>query len=236
MNIEEITYQEQASFRITTSSYTAVYHREGCGFAGLWDKNGQDWITYRPTGGEYGHYRGIPNMGFNAFGHPGYDSGATTMVNKATSDCIELLSASADGSWQTSWVFFPERIAQTITAVAAPYWWLYEGTPGGHFRPETQYALLSTGEKLPCNQRYASPVNEARSVCFVDPESKRGLRLTAHTPEPTVDVYWPMGGDGGMTVWGFGRHDDEDGVHSHLTETPATFSVAFEEDTHPSRN
>ncbi|MBI1294344.1 hypothetical protein GC175_05230 [bacterium] len=214
---------------ITAPGYSAVYHREGCGFVGLWDRDGNDWITYRPTGGEYGHYRGIPNMGYNSFGHPGYAFGARTTVLSAGPAAIPLLSESADGAWRTTWDFFPDRMVQVIETVGGLYWWLYEGTPGGHFRPDSQYALLSDGTILPCAQRYAAPAKTARHVCFVDPSTRRCLRLSALTPEPTVDIYWPMGGEGGMTVWGFGRHDHQ-GPHAHLQQTPAIFSVAFVEE------
>jgi predicted dehydrogenase len=37
-----------------------------------------------------------------------------------------------------------------------------------------------------------------------------------------MDVYWPMGGEGGMTVFGFGR-DDLNGPHARLRKTPAVF-------------
>lgn len=227
MTLDELIYQEQPSFRVRTASYTAVYHQEGCGFAALIDRDGSDWISYRPTGGEYGHYRGIPNMGLAAFGHPGYAFGATTVVQQQTADQVQLVSRSAEGAWQTVWDFYPEKIVQTITAVAAPYWWLYEGTVGGQFQPDQQHLILPNGQTHPASQRYTANANAARSVTFVDPASGRGLQLTAHTPEPTVDLYWPMGGHGGMTVWGFGRHDDETGPHAHLTQTPATFSLAF---------
>ncbi|MEZ4589806.1 MAG: hypothetical protein R3D55_01490 [Chloroflexota bacterium] len=229
MQFETITYQEQLSFRLSTRRYTAVYHQEGCGLAALFDADGSDWISYRPSGGEYGHYRGIPNMGLDAFGHPGYAFGATTMVSLQTAERMQLFSSSADGRWQTVWDFYPQKLVQTITAVAAPYWWLYEGTVGGRFQPERQHLILPDGQIHPASQRYTANAEAKRSVTFVDPASGRGLQLTAHTPEPTVDLYWPMGGDGGMTVWGFGRHDDETGPHPHLTQTPATFSVAFVE-------
>lgn len=232
MLIRETFFQGQTAYRIEAPDYTAIYHREGCGFAALFDRDGNDWIGYRPTGGEYGHYRGIPNMGMNAFGHPGYAFGAATTVVTTAADRIRLHSSSANGKWDVVWDIYPGRIVQTIQAVGAAYWWLYEGTPGGHFRPDVQYVLLPNGESWPCSRRYAAETSEVRTICFVDPHTRRGLQLTAHTPEPTVDLYWPMGGEGGMTVWGFGRHDDDQGPHARLNETPASFSIAFVEHVH----
>lgn len=229
MNLDELVYQEQTSLRISTAAYTAVYHLEGCGLAGLWDRDGKDWITYRPSGGEYGHYRGIPNMGLNSFGHPGYAFGATTTIMTATDKHLQLESTSADGAWRTRWDFHPDHADHQVLAAATNYWWLYEGTPGGYFRPGVQYMLLPDGSRHPCNTRYAASVSDARTVMFVDPETQRGLEIAAHTPESTRDLYWPMGGEGGMTVWGFGRYDDEAGVHPLLQQVPAWFSFRFVE-------
>jgi hypothetical protein len=129
-------YQEQESLRIETTTCSALYHCEGCGFAGLLDRDGADWISYRLVGGEYGHYRGIPNLGLNAFGHPGYQMGAVSAVETVDSAHVRILSQSADRAWQTRWDIYPECAIQTIEATPCPYWWLCEGTPGGFFRPD----------------------------------------------------------------------------------------------------
>ena len=225
-------HQGQPSFRIETPAATYLYHIEGCGFASLLDRDGNDWISYRPEGGEYGHYRGIPNMGWNSFGHPGYEMGATSEIAQLGDDHVQIRSWSPDNEWQTRWDIYPTHAVQTITSIAAPYWWLYEGTPGGRFRPDENYILLPDGTRHPCStrdlrnteRRQTSP----RFVAFGAPAIGRTFLLIAHDAEETVDNYWPMGGEGGMTVFGFGR-DDLDGPRPHMTKTPTHFSFAFVE-------
>lgn len=225
-------YQGQESWRIALPAVTYLYHQEGCGFAALFDADGNDWISYRPSGGEYGHYRGIPNMGYNAFGHPGYDRGAQSTLTQVSPAHVRITSVSADGAWRCRWDLHPEGAVQTVEATPVPYWWLYEGTPGGHFRPQENYRLLPGGERLPCDVRDYRPAASPRWIGFGDPACAptaavgRLLLLCAHTPEAVIDAYWPMGGEGGMTVFGFGR-EERGGLKPHLTATPAHFSFAL---------
>ena len=53
----------QESFEIRTDRATYLYQKAGCAFSSLIDRDGNDWISYKPKGGHKGHYRGIPNMG-----------------------------------------------------------------------------------------------------------------------------------------------------------------------------
>ncbi len=48
---ERVRYEEQESYRIETPAATYYYHERGAGFAGLKDRDGHDWLSYRPTGG-----------------------------------------------------------------------------------------------------------------------------------------------------------------------------------------
>ncbi len=232
ITIDTVPHQGQPSFRIETPACTYLYHIEGCGFASLLDRDGHDWISYRPTGGEYGHYRGIPNMGWNVFGHPGYDMGAQSEIEQLGPDHVRIRSWSADRTWQTHWDIFSTHATQTIEAIGRSYWWLYEGTPGGRFRPDENYLLLPDGTRYPCSTRDLRNTEitqpAPRWVAFGDPVTERTILLMAHDTEPTVDQYWPMGGEGGMTVFGFGR-DDLDGPHPHMTKTPTHFSFALVE-------
>ena len=237
ITIDTVPHQGQISFRIATPACTYLYHIEGCGFASLLDRNGLDWISYRPEGGPHGHFRGIPNMGWNVFGHPGYDMGASSEIEQVGDDHVRIRSRSADGAWQTHWDIFADHATQTVESIGRSYWWLYEGTPGGRFCPDEQYLLLPDGTRHPCrtrNLRNTKITQESpRWVAFGDPATGRALLLAAHDTEPTVDQYWPMGHDdlndeGGMTVFGFGR-DDLDGPHPLLTQTPTCFSFALVE-------
>jgi CubicO group peptidase (beta-lactamase class C family) len=50
-------------FQVETPSATYVYGKKGAGFASILDKDGRDWISYRPGGKAKGEYRGLPKCG-----------------------------------------------------------------------------------------------------------------------------------------------------------------------------
>ena len=150
IQIYEEDLLRQDSFIITSQSAGYVYHKEGCGFARLVDSEGADWISYKPEGGEFGHFRGIPNMGLDSFGHPGYRFSAKSHLLLAESDHVQIESYSADKSWHCTWDIFPEFALHTILKIPQPYWWLYEGTPNGFMKPKKQKLMLSNGEIHDC--------------------------------------------------------------------------------------
>lgn len=230
IQITEEIWAGQDSFIICTHSTCYVYHKEGCGFASLIDRDKKDWISYKPTGGEYGHYRGIPNMGFESFGHPGYAFSAKSRVLISEPDHIRIASHSVDKQWACDWDIFPEFALHTVVKTPQPYWWLYEGTPDGHLRPDQQHLMLSSGEIYPCSAAFEIKVSAQRWVCFVNNDKSRGLLLVSHSTEPSIDCYWQMGGEGGMTVFGFGRTDNP--LIAHLT-APAQYSVSLIENVNP---
>ncbi|MDH7569153.1 MAG: hypothetical protein QHJ73_06160, partial [Armatimonadota bacterium] len=76
-------YQGQPSFRVRTPSATYVFHRSGGGFASLIDRDGNDWISFRPGGGSDGKYRGIPNLIHPEGGfHPGAETCESEVVEQ----------------------------------------------------------------------------------------------------------------------------------------------------------
>lgn len=220
---EGLTYEGQESIRVRTPSATWVYHVNGCGFASLIDRDGNDWISHHPDGGPRGRYRGIPNMGF-AFGHPSDEHAATTRVERPDDGTVRLVSQSEDKAWLAHWDIAHNRAVMTVEKIAAPVWLLYEGTPGGMFRPDSQYWLSSDGVRHPCVDTYFDHLPEPTWAAFCDPRTNRSL-LYAYSGRPTTwDTYWPMDGEGGMTVFGLGR-SDRDGLEQFISETPFTLTV-----------
>lgn len=57
-----IQYQGQQSYQVQNLQTVFLYHKQGGDFAGMFDKDGNDWICYRPDRGSGGEYRGIPNI------------------------------------------------------------------------------------------------------------------------------------------------------------------------------
>lgn len=76
------------------SEVTYHYNKLGAGFASLTDRNGKDWITWKPRSaggpGENNVYRGIPNLGPCC--HPGYgvdnDRPMTTTFEQRAADRV----------------------------------------------------------------------------------------------------------------------------------------------------
>ncbi|NJM57755.1 MAG: hypothetical protein HC857_10410 [Synechococcales cyanobacterium RU_4_20] len=219
----------QECFVITTPAATYYYQKEGCGFSSLIDRSGNDWINYHPTGGSAGNYRGIPNMGLNVFGHPGYTTGAKSWLSEQRSHFVQITSESADGTWKVIWEFHPDRAVMTAQKIGASAWLLYEGTPGGKFLPSEQYWLSSDGKVRLCDRKFRGHLPNPKWVAFCDPQSSRSLVLSYKGESTQKDTYWPMGGEKGMTVFGFGRSDLLVRTKRHISETPFQFSFALVE-------
>lgn len=226
--IDTVNHSGQESFRIRNDLVTYVYHLEGSGFASLIDRDGNDWLSFGPAVGAFGLGRGIPNMARDIFGHPGYSFGASTTLEVVTPSHVRLVSRSADGCWQVRWDLDPRGAVQTIERTGGRYWWLYEGTPGGYFRPHQQFRLYAGGKSASCSSRDHRRGRGPRWVAFCDPATDRMILVAAHDNSPTIDCYRPMGGDGGMTVFGFGR-DDRFRVFQRplLRGAPRVFSFAL---------
>lgn len=223
----------QEVFEVSTRRATYCYQKAGCGFSSLLDRDGNDWIGYRPRGGSKGSSRGIPNMGYDTFGHPGYNTGRSQLLEQ-TASLARIGSSTDDGAWSVEWSIHPTHASMVAQRVASPVWLLYEGTPGGTFNPKTQFLWFSDGTRHACTEIFRGRVPGERWVAFCDPRTRRSLTVAYRGPDTFPDTYWPMYRKGGMTVFGFGR-TDTDGFGFHIAKVPFTFSfalvesVAFEE-------
>jgi hypothetical protein len=240
MTVTEIGHEGQPSFRIETPVATWVYHREGAGFASLFDAAGNDWIAYRPQGGAAGNFRGIPNAvhrrnqdGNNFFhpGHSGSKASVTTLVSTSP-DRVVLRSVSVDRRWICEWEILPDRAHLRMNAVPqddGKFWFLYEGTPGGRFDP-TDVCLRPNGEVTPLSERWESTLKDVPWVAFISPARKHALVLVAHRAPDVAVSYRPM--ENAMTVFGFGRTlKNLDGQLSG----PLSFTVALIRETDPAK-
>jgi hypothetical protein len=197
-------WEGQPAWVIGTLVAKYYYHPTCGGYASLIDRDGNDWISYHPHGGSDGEYRGIPNVIFTALGgtfHPGREGCESKIVSQGPLK-LTIETVTEKFGFACRWEIFPEYARLTILGNALPYWFLYEGTPGGKFEPEEDFVVLPNGEIRPASQQwhdYGVPW-----IMFGDGKSKRGLFIIRHADLPeTEDSYWPM--EGNMTVWGFGR-------------------------------
>jgi hypothetical protein len=225
---------------------------EGAGFASLLDRDGRDWIAYRPHGGCDGAYRGFPNAVFRGgpfvdaattpnFFHPGHDGdkGSRTTIRERTADRVVVASESADGRWACAWEIFADRARFTFERMpedirpGEPGWWfLYEGTPGGAFRPGD--FLLRADEVAPrrLSEKWTTTLAACRWVACGPETGGRCLLFVWTSPLPAYSVpvcYWPA--EDNMTVLGFGR--DMLSTPCLLASAPAVIEVRLLETADP---
>lgn len=222
-------YQGEDAWRIETPAAIYVFHKHSAGFASLIDPDGADWISFRPGGGSAGEYRGIPNLGREqgAF-HPGRPGGCHSWIESRGTDAVVIRSETDDGLWATAWTISENRADLLVERTGHPYWFLYEGTPGGDYDEDDAYLIDSGGERRSCGSRWEMRLPEPRWAYFATPRSAYALLIADRTERPpeTVDSYWSM--ERNMTVFGLGRTLDHDsGRWMHLGNTPSRFTVAL---------
>lgn len=216
-------YEGQETYRIQTPTCDYYYHKDGAGFASIIDRDGADWLSFKPWGGSDGIYRGIPNLGYpeNVF-HPGADT-CITKPARVGPLRVTLESASKDGEWACRWHVYPGHAVLTVLKVGHPYWLLYEGTPGGVLEEDKDFCIRSDGKKRPLSEKWDEVLPNPKWICFGKQGLNRMLFLASQTSENADcrDSFWPM--EHNMTVFGFGRK----GLDRFMEATPATFTIGF---------
>lgn len=216
---DNINFQGQSSLRLTTSTGSYYYHKAGAGFAGMVDRDGADWISYRPTGGSAGNFRGIPNMVHpEGFFHPGGTGSNSQIISQGP---LKATISSTNGNWSGIWEVYPAFARMTLSAAGHSYWFLYEGTPNGAFNSNSNFMILSNGDRFTAGQEWTRDMPSPEWIYFSDTQKNRSLFLSHLEDDAKVDSYKPM--QNNMTVFGFGR----DGGAKHLTSTPTHFIVGF---------
>jgi hypothetical protein len=234
-------YEGAEHFVIQTEGATWWYDRAGGGLSRLIDREGRDWIGFRrepwnqTPASAASSYRGIPNFVFGSSdggaGHPGH-SRCETMQQDG-----KFVTTSVSGDWRWSWAFFSDYARVTVErAGPGSYWFLYEGTPGGSYSPDTWYwghdqagpianiPDFLKGERVTGNFRWAY---------FGDRRSSRVLFVAQRDADEVTDSFGVMGNSAeglaspdGMTVFGFGRAREAKPL---LQGAPRTFYVGFYE-------
>jgi hypothetical protein len=221
-----VEYRGQESFMIEAQNATYYYHKQGAGFASILDKDGNDWLGYRPGGGPAGEYRGIPNMGHpEGYCHPGKTVSSSRLISDGPIK-VSILSQSDDKKMRCVWDIFPDYARLTVLKMRKPFWFLYEGTPGGKLDEDSDYCVRAgspKGVRTPASMRWDGDLSAATGpgewLYFGDGD--RVLYLVHHENDEAVDSYWPMQKE--MTVFGFGRK----GIDKFIQDTPAHFTVGF---------
>ena len=215
---------DQAAYRITTPQADYFYQLEGASFSSLHDRDGQDWLGYGTGDGPFGKHRGLPNMGHpSAYMHPGSEK-STTRLETAGPVTVALYSESKDGNWAGRWEIHPGHAVMTVLKTHEPYWFLYEGTPGGTVEPEADHWIRADGSTGNLNQFWRYHAMDADWVAFADGAKERAILLVHEVNASNENSYWLM--KDAMTVFGFGRGEK---LAKTLKETPRRFYVSLVE-------
>ncbi len=200
------------------------------------DKEGNDWVSYHPNkdpeSGFLGRYRGIPNIAPPNL-HPGsLEPVKSSRIIAEGPLKISIMTETEDKLWRAKWDIYPDYATMTLLQKGPePYWILYEGTPGGEFNLEdywvwsdgTREVLKPYGQKSQWTGHLPSP----KWVYFGDHQLDRVLYYIHHEDYPYEDVFWHSG-EGGMTVFGFGRGPTQENWQQ-LASAPAHLTLGFAE-------
>jgi len=224
VEITDAQYEGRDQFRIVTAGATWFYDKAGGGFSRLLDTDGHDWISFHDThlakapAGAAGGFRGIPNLVFGkqnpdaGAGHPGFDRCESVVSGPDT-----IRSTSRSGKWAWSWRFAAGFAELTIERADAeqPWWFLYEGTPGGRFAPRQQYWGTDLGgpnREVPSHSAKNDNRGRWRWIYFGDEAVDRVLFVADREGDAIDDQFSYMGSSAagidapdGMVVFGFGR-------------------------------
>jgi len=245
VRVSEVTlYGDMDCFKVETPTATYLYGKKGAGFARILDKEGHDWVSYRPGDRAKGEYRGLPKCGQpTKFFHCGYGYGQyktenifTSRVTLRAAEHARIESETRDKKSACAWDFYPKHATLTLLRIDRPtYWFLYEGTPGGKLNAGKDFVIRPSGVQTTLDQPWSEVVPW---VCFGAPETEVGLLCMNHQKpeEGETDSYvsWPFqkdkdGSYQDMTVFGFGRKGYKELVEHipDLKHLPARFSIGL---------
>ena len=237
LSIQEVgEYEGAAAYKINTPTAQYYFHINCGGFASIIDREGFDWVSYHPNkdpeSGFKGRYRGIPNIAPPNL-HPG--SAEPVKSSKIIAEGplrISILTETEDKQWRAKWDIYPDYATMTLLQKGAePYWMLYEGTPGGEFNLE-DYWVRSDGTREAMKpyllkSQWTGHLPSPKWVYFGDHQLDRVLYYIHHEDYPYEDVFWHSG-EGGMTVFGFGRGPTQENWQQ-LANAPAHLTLGFAE-------
>ncbi len=117
-----------------------IFDVRGGGLAGLFDREGKDWISWNPTNGAAGTLRGLPNAGV-AF-HPGFTN-AVTQEPHVLPAGVTLVSESRQTGMKAYWFFSTTNAQVTFVKAATNYMFAYAGTPAGKFDTNSNFQITA---------------------------------------------------------------------------------------------
>jgi hypothetical protein len=220
------TYENRDHFMVHTETATYYYDIAGGGFSRIIDRYGNDWVSYKTEpwnqypASAASAYRGLPNLVFKSdvdggAGHPGHDKVTSEVVSEN-----KIRTNTKSGAWEWEWTFNDDHAVLEVlkTDGESPYWFLYEGTPGGDYSPE-KYSF-GTSEGGPNNDIpdfYKGDISFGNfDWAYFNKNSTDATFYVAQvTGDQEIDMMSYLGNsdqgaesEDGMTVFGFGRGKD----------------------------
>lgn len=242
VRIEEGTFAGRPHYLVHTPAAVYYYDQAGGGLSRMIDPDGRDWIGYWGTPwGEYpaaaaSAFRGLPNLVFRSddggAGHPGHDQCQSRLVGDRS-----IQSTSKSGTWQWTWTFGEDHARLDLSRVDPdhPYWFLYEGAPGGTFDPAALvFGTNTDGPRVkPPDYLGGQEIYESWQWAYVGHRDQdRVLVLAQLTADTHMDTFGVLGNTeaglqapDGMVVFGFGRAKGA----TPLITTPGSFVIQFRE-------
>ena len=239
------TDEGQDCYKITTPYATFFLQKENGGFSSILDRNGADWINFRNSDEPHGPalaasaYRGLPNLqnkcAFQGAGHPGFKSANTKQLNDST-----IYVITTNGELEYTWTFTPKAAYLTMLRCgpSCPYWFLYEGTPGGKYDPYNQFwgtDKLGFQDSRPDLLNKTAVQGHWNWIYFGNRNTNTVLTISQLKPDEFEDLMSYMGNEAkgvgsgdGMVVFGFGRKNAD----PQLKENNI-FTVSFLETSSP---
>lgn len=147
---------------------------------------------------------------------------------------VSIESKSSDGKMHCVWDIFPRFARMIVLHMRMPYWYLYEGTPGGELDMDSGFCIrpaVGGYVKTLLGERWSGDIASSDGgewIYFADPQEGCSLYIV-HEDDEEVDSYWPMNGE--MTVFGFGRLD----LKKFMRTVPAHFTMGLVDRTEPSQ-
>ncbi|WP_289644528.1 FG-GAP repeat domain-containing protein [Maribacter aestuarii] len=223
--ITEGSYENRSHFIIRQGKITYYYDKAGGGFSRIIDRFGNDWVSYKSEPWDQypasaaSAYRGLPNLVFKSdtdggAGHPGHDRCTSKIVDEN-----KIRTTSLSGSWEWEWTFFNDYVQLDVlkSEKGTPYWFLYEGTPGGSYDPaRTYFGTNKTKPSTEIPDFYKGTIDwDELEWAYFGKENVKTTFFVAHVDKDDhLDLMSYLGNseDGalsgdGMTVFGFGRNE-----------------------------
>jgi hypothetical protein len=231
---ESTTAGGLSAYRIETPAATYVLEKSGAGLSSVIDREGRDWLSFRPEpgSGAGGEYRGFPNAVHQQAGNYFHAKNratdiAFTKVEFVDSQRVTISAVAENRLWACRYDFYPSHCTFSMTRMPADrrYWVLYEGTPGGQYDDTDWWITSADSQPQPLTTRREGDIPAPEWIAFGDPSSTRVLYLLHHEDDAHADGYYPMNQQ--MTVFGFGRQR----MNKYLDSVPQHFSIGFLETT-----